>query len=260
MILTKLSLYSSSIGRQVDVNVLLPQSLWQGRENSTEEKEYPTLYLLHGYSDNHSTWQRHTSIERYAAKHNMIVIMPSGERGWYTDTATGEKYFTFVTEELPYLCRGLFRGVSTHRETTFVAGLSMGGYGALKVALTYPERYAGVASLSGVADITEAPKLLPLPDAYWSNLFGDISALRGSKNDVFFLASEAKQQGKPLPRVYLWCGTEDRLIRSHVRCTAHLSLMEYPLYSTQSPGNHSWGYWDREIEKAIPYLLEGAEN
>lgn len=255
MILNKLSFFSTCLARLVEVNILLPEQTWA--EGAVPHlKEFPTLYLLHGYGDNHTSWQRWTNIEHYAEQHKMIVIMPAGERSWYADHVDGSKYFTFVTEELPAVCRKMFAGVSTKRETTFVAGLSMGGYGALKIALTYPERYAGVASFSGAVDVTELASILPLNPTYWNNVFGDAEHLEGTKNDIFFLAAESQKQGKPLPRVYLWCGTEDRLIGSHQKLTQHLTDLNYPLHSTQSAGNHSWPYWDREVKNAIPYLLE----
>ena len=114
--------------------------------------EYPaqpqnTLILLHGLSGACDTWNRRTSIERYAQKHNLAVIMPEVQRSWYTDMVYGLPYFTFITDELPRLAANTLR-VPVDPAHLYVGGLSMGGYGALKCALTYPERYAGCISLS----------------------------------------------------------------------------------------------------------------
>ena len=255
MILTKLSLFSKCLSRQVDVNVLLPQTMWEkGKE--TETKEYPTLYLLHGHGDNYSCWQRWTNIERYAGQNGMIVIMPSVDRSWYTDTTYGDAYFTFVTEELPAMCKNLFQGVSSRPETTFVAGLSMGGYGALKIGLTYPERYSAIAAFSAVTDIENFTKDLFAGNAYWQAIFGDVEHIGGSAHDLFHLAQVGKREGKPLPRVYLWCGTEDRLFPHTEKMRDVLLSLGYEVNYNQTSGNHSWPYWDREISRAIPYFLE----
>ena len=136
---------SDSLNRNTTVSVILPEK---------PRESFKTLYLLHGLSDDHRAWLIRSGIVRYARKYDVAVVMPDAARSWYADTATGEKYFTLITEELPTLCRGYFAGMSARREDNFIAGLSMGGYGALKAALTYPERYAGCASLSGSLDIT----------------------------------------------------------------------------------------------------------
>ena len=118
-----------------------------------DEASPPVLYLLHGITDDHTAWSRYTSIERYADEAGLAVVMPSAFNSFYTDEVHGHGYWTFVSEELPRLVRCLFR-VSDRPEHTFAAGLAMGGYGAVKLALTYPDRYAAAASLSGPLDIT----------------------------------------------------------------------------------------------------------
>ena len=111
------------------------------------------LYLLHGLTDDHTGWQRYTSIERYADEAGLAVVMPAVHHSFYTDEVHGHAYWTYVSEELPALVHRLFR-VSDRPEDTFAAGLSMGGYGAVKLALSHPDRYAAAASLSGTLDIT----------------------------------------------------------------------------------------------------------
>jgi len=256
MILVQLTLFARSLQRQVDVNVLLPQHFWEDGKTPDPEKEYPTLYLLHGHGDNQNMWQRFTNIERYAGRKNMIVIMPSADRSWYTDTAYGDAYFTFITDELPDLCRNLFHGVSRTRENTFVAGLSMGGYGALKIGLTYPERYAGVAAFSAVTDIVGFVERMKANAGYWNAIFGGVEGLENSPHDLFYLAKKAKDEAKPLPRMYLWCGTEDSLLSHTERMRDCLLSLGYPLRHSLTQGNHSWPYWDEQSEKAISYFTE----
>ena len=111
----------------------------------------PVLYLLHGLSDNCTGWSRYTRVDRYAYDHQVAVIMPEVQRSFYTDMAMGMEYFSYITEELPAFCRHTF-GLSRERELNYVAGLSMGGYGALKCALKRPESYAACAAFSSVTD------------------------------------------------------------------------------------------------------------
>src|SRR3954447_5591741 len=113
---------------------------------------FPLLYLLHGLSDDHTAWLRYTSIERYATARGLAVVMPAVHRSFYADEKHGHAYWQFVSDELPQVVHSFFR-VSERRQDTFVAGLSMGGYGALKLGLSHPERFGAVASLSGVADV-----------------------------------------------------------------------------------------------------------
>ena len=134
------SFHSDVLGRACSMNVILPQKVTTqiGMTSSGGgNRRYPVLYLLHGLSDDHTIWSRRTSIERYAAEYELAVVMPDGERGFYTDMMQGPRYWTMLTEELPAIAASFFP-ISTRREDTYVAGLSMGGYGALKCALRLP--------------------------------------------------------------------------------------------------------------------------
>src|SRR5213080_4930690 len=136
------------------MTVLLPQRTTTqiGMAGGGSDEPPPVLYLLHGLSDDDTIWLRRTSIERYVAPLGLAVVMPQVHRSFYTDQASGGNYWTFLSEELPELVGTLFR-VSQRREDTFVAGLSMGGYGAVKWALRQPDRFAAAASLSGGLDV-----------------------------------------------------------------------------------------------------------
>ena len=110
------------------VNVVLPQNTSGqiGLKGVAADDGCPVLYLLHGMSDDHSTWIRRTSVERYATQYGLALVMPNAHRSYYTDMACGLKYWTYVSEELPRLMHTFFK-ISDRREDTFVAGLSMGG-------------------------------------------------------------------------------------------------------------------------------------
>lgn len=248
--------YSSrTLAMQVAVNVIIPD---RKSAYGEEDKPYKTLYLLHGLSDDCTTWMRRTSIERYATEHGIAVVMPSVTRSWYTDTAYGAKYFSFVAKELPELCRSYFKGMSDAREDNLIAGLSMGGYGALKAALTYPERFGACASLSGAMGFPHHSSR-PM-NAEWKGNFGfemeNFSEIAGGANDVHFLAKEAVEKRVEMPKIYLWCGTEDFLLNDNRAYRDLLESLEIKHLYEESEGDHSWKWWDLHIQSALNYMLD----
>lgn len=251
--------HSDALRMGVTVNVILPEKAKTliGM-NADGASTYKTLYLLHGLSDDHSIWMRRTSIERYAADYGIAVVMPSVGRSWYTDTATGSNYLTFVTQELPNVCRSYFRGMSDKREDTLIAGLSMGGYGAVKAALTCPERFGACASLSGALDVASFGTRDDLKSE-WQGIFdfglSNAAELQNTKHDVFHLIRKAKENGDPLPKLYAWCGSDDFLLDHNHRFVELLKELDVPHLYEESEGNHSWKWWDLHIQSALKYLL-----
>ncbi|MFC1582668.1 alpha/beta hydrolase, partial [Planctomycetota bacterium] len=150
MALIQCDFFSDVLGLSMTMNVILPQTTQTqiGMAGKRGEGKLPCLYLLHGMSDDHSIWLRRTSIERYVADKGLAVVMPAVHKSRYCDLTTGDRYWEYVSEEIPRLARDFFP-ISDKREDNFVAGLSMGGYGAFKLALNKPEQYAAGASLSG---------------------------------------------------------------------------------------------------------------
>ncbi len=231
------------------VNVLLPDS---------EEPPRKILWLLHGLKGDHTSWLRNTSIERYAAKYHLAVVMPDAARSWYTDTAYGANYFSYVADELPALCRRTFHGWSDAREDNLVAGLSMGGYGALKLALSRPDQYGSCIALSGALDVTRKGR--PCDVMEWRSIFGygieSPLELEGSKHDLFALAAKNKQVGLPFPKLYLWCGQEDALITINRAFDQHLTTLGIDHTYEESEGGHKWVWWDLHIQNALKNILE----
>jgi S-formylglutathione hydrolase FrmB len=187
--------FSDALRMQVSFHVLLPQQTTQeiGVHLGKQRVSHPVLWLLHGLSDDHTIWLRRTSIERYAAARNLAVVMPAAGRSFYQDMVGGPAYWTFLTEELPALCRNWFP-ISGEREDNFVAGLSMGGYGALRMALACPGRYAAAASLSGALDLPrrlrEAGKEgSRISRAEWVSIFGPQLQAQGTTADLDHLAA-----------------------------------------------------------------------
>ena len=252
--------HSDALKIGVSVNVILPEkakTLIGMTANGASAPTYKTLYLFHGLSDDHSIWMRRTSIERYASDYGIAVVMPSVGRSWYTDTPSGANYLTFVTEELPRVCQSYFRGMSDKREDNMVAGLSMGGYGAIKVAMTRPDLFGCCASLSGALDIAGRPVDSRLDE--WRSVFGyelqDLSELRGTRHDLYALVDQHLSSGKPFPKLYMWCGEQDFLLQSNRDFHRFLDEKKIEHVYAESEGNHSWLYWDQHIQDALRCFL-----
>jgi len=255
MALIQCDFHSDVLGMACSMNVIIPQqSITQiGMSGGTAKTEYPVLYLLHGCSDDHTIWGRRTSIERYVAGMDLIVVMPNVHRSFYTDMKAGAKYWTFVSEELPEIVKSFFP-VSTRREDTFVAGLSMGGYGALKLALRCPEKFAAAASLSGVTDIHGFAADHDGFNHDMKLVFGDMEEFVGSDDDLFQLSTDLKKSGKDIPNLFQACGTEDFLYDGNIRYRDHLQQLGYDLHYQESLGVHSWDFWDANIQDVLKWL------
>lgn len=252
--------FSETLGLTCAAHVLLPQptSRQIGLTGGARREKYPTLYLLHGLSDDHTIWTRRTSIERYAAERNLAVVMPAVGRSFYQDTAGGAKYWSFVSEELPALCEQFFP-LGTAREQRFAAGLSMGGYGALRLGLACPEKFAAVASLSGALDLArrlrEAGREGALMNrAEYTGIFGPDLRGEGTDADLFFLAEKLAASPAPRPALYVACGTEDAMLGESRAFHAHLDRVEIDATYRESPGAHDWRYWDEEIQRVLAWL------
>jgi putative tributyrin esterase len=231
------------------MTVLLPQASEEqiGVAGTTVGGDFPVLYLLHGLSDDSTAWLRYTSIERYAAPLGLAVVMPQVHRSFYADEVHGERFFTFLAEELPEVVGRFFR-VSRRREDTFVAGLSMGGYGALKWALHQPSRFAAAASLSGALDLTtisQDESRQPLI----RRVFGDRLEPR---DDLLALLDAADVEA--LPSVYLGCGTQDQLYDGNVRFLDAATAAGLDVHVDFRPGEHEWGLWDTTIQDVLAWL------
>ncbi len=262
MALLHLDFFSNVLGQCVQADVILPQqTTGQIGMEGVAEASFPTLYLLHGHSDDHTIWQRRTSIERYAADKNLAVVMPTTQLGWYTDTAYGLRYQTYLTRELPAVCRSFFKGMSERREDTFVAGLSMGGYGAFKAALSAPETFGAAASLSGALDLpTFLQRQPPQTRPFWDGIFGNSLAVTDTPHDLLWLARGCLASGAEVPRLFQWCGTEDALYPDNVTIRDELLALGLALTYTEGPGAHSWGCWDEQIQKVLAWLLAPRPN
>jgi S-formylglutathione hydrolase FrmB len=243
-------LHSQLLKKEVEVNVVYPTG------NGTPDK---VVYLLHGLAGDASVWCRRTPVERYACDRNFAVIMPDGGRGFYTDAVRGAKYWSYVADELPKQMHAIFK-LPGDRKDTFAAGLSMGGYGALKLGLRRPERFAAVGAMSSSADI-ERRLRHPDNDAWRTEMrlvFGGASRIAADGNDLFALAANAVKSGEKLPKIISFCGTEDRLLQDNRRFGAHLGRLGYPeFHAYERPGAHTWEFWNEHIVEIFDFFASG---
>ena len=262
MAFIKCDFYSETLGISTEFAAILPQNTttqigMSGKETSGKA---PVLYLLHGMSDDHTIWLRRTSIDRYASEKGIAVVMPAGDLSFYTDMAYGEKYWQFIAKELPAMCRSMFPMMSAKREDTFVAGLSMGGYGALKCGLRAYDTFSWAAGLSSATDIVGERKNGKRHTGLWHDILGD-DPEEMAFNDLFEAAEDyAKLDHAPPLHLYIWCGTEDFLYQSNIRFRDHLQRLGLDLTYEECHGDHRWQYWDEKIQRVLEWLPIGKEE
>lgn len=257
MALIDCKFFSETLGMCSSLRVILPETterrigeLGVSRAAQPQFRGHPTLFLLHGLSDDESIWTRATNVERYAAALGLAVVMPNVHRSFYSNMAHGYRYWDFVSRELLDKARAFFP-LSHAREDNFVAGLSMGGHGAFKLALSLPETFAAGASLSGVADAAAFREARAVD---FRLIFGDGGPERGSEHDLFHLASTLAASARPKPRLFQCCGTEDFLLAQNHALRAHLEPLGFDYLYEEGPGLHDWAYWDKMIARTLSWL------
>lgn len=271
--------FSDVLGLNVSAYVLLPQKttrqigLTGPADNTAPASGYPTLTLLHGLSDDHTIWMRRTSIERYAAARNLAVVMPAAGRSFYQDMASGARYWSYLNEELPAIMRSYFP-LAAAREHNYVAGLSMGGYGALRLALANPNRYAAAASLSGALDVARRCREAGRQGSLLSrvemeSIFGAELRVEGTQSDLFALSQSIgkperagapsrggarQKRATPPPALYLSCGAQDSLLPENRAFHQHLEALQWKHDYSEPAGAHDWSVWEAEIQRVIDWL------
>ena len=261
MAFIQMSILSKSLMRTVPVNVILPadKMVFPGMPEPPE-KPFKTLYLLHGVFGSYIDWVNGTRIQRYAEEHDLAVVMPSGDNAFYVDQPGANNYYgEFVGKELVELTRKMFP-LSRKREDTFIGGLSMGGYGAMRNGLKYWENFGCIVALSGallVEDVAKRtnddPFFLNRRD-YAEACFGDLSKILDSDRNPKYLVRQLKKEGRPIPRIYMACGDADSLLPANQDMAAFLKEQGADVTFEVGPGAHEWDFWDTYIRKAIEWL------
>lgn len=257
--LARFTLESKLLGKAIDYSILYPVNYQRG---ANSEKRFPVLYLLHGVTGHYTNWTERTRVALYATRYDLFIVMIEGENGWYTDSATvpTDKFESYILQELIPDVEKRFR-VSTERDGRAIAGLSMGGYGALKFGFKYPRRFALVASMSGAlgaASWTENDlKNLEFIKQSLLKTFGPTGSTTRTQNDLLKLTREATSDNiKLLPAIYLDCGTEDILFSTNRGYADLLLERKIPHEFRQLPGNHDWQYWDQQVQVILALAAE----
>lgn len=233
----------NALQKMTSITVILPEG---------KTGPFPVFYLLHGLSDDHTAWQRWTSIERYVRDLPLIVVMPNGERGWYTDAVSNPRaaFETLIVRDLIGFVDQTFQTIPT-REGRVIAGLSMGGYGAMKLALKHPDMFRAAVSHSGAVEIaSHAFDAASEQDRERIAVFGPNPT--GGEEDVFALAGRLTPETQPALRID--CGVDDFLIEHNRRFHAHLDKLGVPHEYAEHPGAHDWRYWDSHILDTLKFF------
>lgn len=251
MIFCSMKFFSEALEMCTEAYVLLPQRGTAGRigdnGGAIAGGRFKCLYLLHGLSDDQSIWMRRTSVERYAEQYGVAVVMPFGARSFYTDERFGRPYYTYIAKELPARIADTFN-VSADRGDNYIAGLSMGGYGALKIGLNNCDRYCACAGLSPVTDIKTFVS------------YGGLDAIFGPERDVrpeddLFELARTKADSPEKPRIFTAIGFGDMLYPENKKYKEHLESLGYDLTYIEEEGVHDWAFWDRQIQNVFKWLF-----
>lgn len=254
MALIKMRQLSKVMGMEMPINIMLPKN------DAAYEKPLPVLWLLHGLSEDASTWMRHTRVERYLRDYGIAAVLVNAHQSCYEDMAHGGRFFTYITEELPQMMRRCFP-LSWEREDNYVAGLSMGGMGAIKVGLAYPERYSVIGCFSaGHANYRAAvPSKMEYHQKVFDNAYGGGMALTEARTEA--QARRIVSEALPAPRIYHTCGTND-FIRKNARQTRDFfesfNGNPFDYIYEEMPGIHNWDYWDRQVQHFLIYIEKGS--
>ena len=231
--------YSSALGKATACNVIFP-------EETAQPGPYPVFYLLHGLSDDHSNWQRRTSIERYVQSLPLIVVMPDGGRGWYSNAHEGYNYEDAIIEDCIGFIDRTF-ATDARREARSIGGLSMGGYGAIKLALQHPDLFVSANGHSGAYGFGHAQ---------WRTEESEFRRIVGPQNtdgplDLWKIAADSPAQNRPALRID--CGSSDFLIEQNREFSAHLNELSIAHEYEEFLGAHDWAYWDKHVQGALRF-------
>jgi putative tributyrin esterase len=244
---------SKLVNAALPYNVILPLEYYKARTT-----RYPVLYLLHGLTGHYTDWLTRTNIADYASKYRLIVIMPEGNDGWYTDSSGVpiDKYESYIVQELIPDVQRRFRTIEA-RYGRAVAGLSMGGYGSFKFGVKYPGTFAFVGSMSGafgVTRYTEKETGTGEASKKFLELFGPVGSDKRKENDLFELLNDlSATRVASLPYFYFDCGTEDsaRIFDSNRELSELMLQKKVPHEFRELPGDHSWAYWDQQVQEVL---------
>ena len=261
MALIQVNFLSESLMRTVPINVILPvDKLTKPGMPKREEKPFKTLYLLHGIFGNYTDWVNGTKIQRWAEEKDLAVVMPSGDNMFYVDQKASHNYYgEFIGKELVEITRKMFP-LSRKREDTFIAGLSMGGYGAIRNGLKYHDTFGYIAGLSSATIIDEldertndTPVFIERRD-FAESIFGDLTKVKKSDMNPEWLVNKLVKEHAELPKLFLACGIDDSLLEGNRKMRDYMTAAGVDVTYEEGPGAHEWDFWNRYIKKVIDWL------
>lgn len=251
--------WSESLKRNISFRVVLPNDT-DGTGNPHYERKTKTLVLLHGYCGQGSDWLWNCPVNDLAVKYNLCMVMPSGENSFYTDgVATGRKYACFVGDEILKYVQKTF-GLSTAKEDNFVAGYSMGGFGAFHTAFQFPENFGGLIALSSALlsyNLDQVPEEGNgvANKEYYELMFGDLTKARNGKDDPEAMVTRLVEEQIEIPRIYFACGTEDFLREPNRVMHTYLDGKNIEHLYEEGPGEHNFQFWNPYLERGIKWYL-----
>lgn len=261
MALIQVNFMSQSLLRTVPIQVILPVDKFSlSTDSQNEEKPFKTLYLLHGIFGNYTDWVSGTRIQRWAEEKNLAVVMPSGDNAFYIDQPqSGNMYGEFIGKELVQITRRMFP-LSRKREDTFIGGLSMGGYGAVRNGLKYHDTFSHIICLSGALHLPGDPgDVSKKPIFFEDYYFGDLKEAVKSDKSLLILIENIKRKmhndsSVSFPKIFQACGTEDHLIEINRKYREIFAKNGIEAAYYEAPGKHDWDFWDTWIRKALDWL------
>jgi putative tributyrin esterase len=243
------TLQSKALGRAIKYRILLPGNY------AASAKRYPVLYLLHGLDGHYEDWTTRTHLEERARRLPLLIVMPEGADAWYTNAADGSGRFEdYITEDLIRDVESKYRAIRAGYGRA-IAGLSMGGYGAIKIALKHPGTYAAAGSLSGAFEATEPEfaRDFPAHTEEMGRIFGPAGGETRTANDIFLIARAANSNGGPA--LYVDCGESDRFLASNRRLVDIIHSRGFAYEYHETPGTHAWDYWDRRLAPLLAWAV-----
>lgn len=258
------TLFSHKLEMSTGITIATPDTYLNGMQ-------YKVAYLLHGLAGNNTNIVDSTLLNIFAENYKCIFIMPETARSLYTDMVYGQKYFTYISEELPYICKSVFN-ISSAPKDTYIMGISMGGYGALKCALANPGHYKKCCVISAaflfIKDFLEDIKSPGGEERFlkvWGSQFlTDIKAAFGqnlnckNEDDLLWLAGQIKdRQGNP--KFYSICGSHDRLLEPNRIFSEKMKAMGFKFEYEEQSGGHEWRFFNSGLEKALKFCFENKQ-
>ncbi|VEU80038.1 alpha/beta hydrolase [Haploplasma axanthum] len=242
------NIFSHELDLNVQIAVIIPEGI-------KKQENINVLFLLHGYNGSHMDWVRLAGIEKLANERRLAVVMPAATNSYYTNMKYGLNYFNYMATELPKKIGELFN-LNLTKDNTYIAGLSMGGYGALKIALTYPERFKGVASLSGAVNV------LRMFDIHENSNRKDLfKGIFGSREDAYSnedidLYKIIKRKKPENLDILFMCGKDDFLYQDNKKFDLFLKNNNIEHTFIENEGNHNWDYWSENIKLVLKHFFD----